>query len=249
MTSIRNIANCIGVTGNMSIRKDFFCYARRPSKSNISLLRQVRLLKDKHIDLNLILVGSDSPFYGESTMNDIADAILTTRDTYAQVNIGIGRIKYYYIPIASANGHETIESDAEAKTLTREWTVPNDAFDVFLIIAYNALNYEFGLDPITGEMMIKTSPAATVGLSARNGLCDKNSSCLMTGSVVSLEVPGITGDILAHEVGHYLGLHIGSDHSPDPNNLMFESVPNNKNLNTDQGSKMAGHCFVKGGCS
>jgi hypothetical protein len=248
MTSLRNIANCIGVTGNISIIKNFFCYTRRPPASSISLLRQVKLLKGKHIDLNLIHVGSDSPFYGESTINDIATAILTTRDTYAQVNIGIARINYYFIPIASANGHETIESDSEAKTLTREWTVYNDAFDVFLIIDYNALNYTYEFDPITGEVVIKTSPAATVGLSARDGLCDKNSSCLMTGSVVSLELPGTTGDILAHEVGHYLGLHIGSAHSPDPANLMFESVPNNKNLNTDQGSKMAGHCFVKGEC-
>jgi hypothetical protein len=253
MASIRNIANCIELAGNISIRRDFFGYALPPPNS-ISLLNQVKLLKGKHIDLNLIHVAFDSLSFGNSVLANraIAAAIQIAREKYAQVNLGIGRIRYYFIRQSEGRGREIIRSDAEAIALTREWTVKNNAFDVFLIHDYVAIKYEWVFDPISGEMIVKESPAATIGLSSRDGPCDKDSACKMTGSVVSLEhalsmEPDLhmAGIILAHEVGHYLKL----EHDGDPNNLMFKSAPNGEILRADQGSGMVTHCFVKEACS
>lgn len=253
MTSIRNIANCIELAGTISIRKDFFGYALPPPRS-ISLLNQVQLLKGKHIDLNLIQVAFDALSFGNSILaiRAIAAAIQIARERYAQVNFGIGRIRYYFIPQSDSRGREIIRSDAEAVALTREWTVKNNAFDVFLIHDYDAIKYEYVLDPVSGEMIVKASPAATIGYSSRDGPCNKDSSCKMTGSVISLEhalgaIPDLhmPGIILAHEVGHYLKLA----HDGDPNNLMYESAPNGEILRADQRSGMVTHCFVKEACS
>jgi hypothetical protein len=240
MASIRNIAKCIELSGNMSIIRDFLGYARRPPKS-ISLLNHLKLLKGRHIHLNIIHVGSN--LFTPANNDDIADAIQIARERYAQINLGIGRIRYYDIDSTVARGREVINSDAEAITLTREWTVPNNAFDVFIVLRYDAFVY---IPPRPREHTGIWKPVDTVGRSATKGPCNKNSSCVMTGSVVCLEIPGLTGDILAHEVGHYLGLSHDEDNS---NNLMYPSVPNGGTLTADQGSKMMKHCFTMGACS
>ena len=63
----------------------------------------------------------------------------------------------------------------------------------------------------------------------------------MDGAVVEV-IAGLTGVILAHEVGHYLGLgHVTTDST----NLMFPSVPNGGRLTSAQGTTMRSHCFVE----
>jgi hypothetical protein len=67
----------------------------------------------------------------------------------------------------------------------------------------------------------------------------------MEGCVVTIE--GITTKtpyVLAHELGHYLGLK----HVDDINRLMYESIPNGAKLTANEGSKIRRHCFVKNGC-
>ena len=175
------------------------------------------------------------------------------RTIYAAQGVGVGRVLRYYITEAEANQlfiyNSTMLIDAQAEALTIAYTVQNKGIDVFLLLQW---------DPI---------PGGTVGLSPVGGTCDKHDDCTMTGSVVSLETGPNTGAVLAHEVGHYLGLsHINGlsaaqidlngDGVIDPgvpasivNNVMcpIESVPT-PSFNNLQGASIHLHCFMRPGC-
>ena len=66
MASLRALAQCIGITGNFSVLRDFhgFVRGRLPSDPTgaaveLSLRRQMQRLKGRHFHLNVIAVGSD----------------------------------------------------------------------------------------------------------------------------------------------------------------------------------------------
>jgi hypothetical protein len=220
MDSLKSVAACIGITGGFSVSRDFFGFLRG-APTDVSVLTQVRRLQGRHVHMNFIKVGSD-----QFTSNDEAEmdsALQFTRDNYAQVNLGVGRIEHYFISTAEARGAENIDNDSEAENLTNEWTVPNSALDIFWVLTY---------------------AGSTIGYSRVDGPCDKDAKG-MDGSVVALEgTANTTGFVLAHEAGHYLGL----SHTSDGSNLMFGSVPNGGNLTAGQGSNVRDHCFVKPAC-
>ncbi len=218
--SLRDMAACIGIVGNFSVVEDFFGYLSVPT--DLSLLDQVRRLQGRYVNMNLIRVGVE--FFDAADEIEIDKAVQITRDTYATVNLGVGRVRRYFIADADANNHENIGSGGEAEDLTNEFTVSNNALDVFFVLTY------------AGD---------TVGSSAIDGPCDKDAKG-MDGSVVALET-GLTHLVLAHEVGHYLGLEHRED-DDDKDNLMFPSVPNGGNLTDSQGADMRDHCFVREPC-
>lgn len=258
MASIREMTACLQLSGlqpggfkwvgNLSLLRDFWGYTRHPKKNialpvSLSLVQQIDRLRGKHIHLNLIRVGD---LFTDAQDQDINNATHKLREIYGTVNLGIGRIEHYFITVVQADGKEHIDNGGEAETLTNEWTVPNDALDVFLV------RTSWG----DGEV-------ETVGLSKTHSPCDKDASCAMTGSVVSLGGL-ITGWVLAHEVSHYLGLsHINGLETDDVleagvesfppevrNNLMFP-IPyeiSNPTLNASQVQEMKKHCFVKSAC-
>jgi hypothetical protein len=234
MASLKQLARCIGLSGDISIIRDFYGYTRVPTGTQLSLLTQARLLKNPHIHLNLIRVGTnENGWFSDAEEQEIDTAVQIMRNIYATVGIGIGRVERYSITAAQANGRQNIDSNDEAITLTDEWTVPNDALDVFFVLTY---------------------AMPTNGLSRTDGSCDKDAKG-MDGSVVAIQgdttnQPLITGHTLAHEIGHYLGLDQDFDgnHSPDPNNLMYFQVPNGGQLTGGQGGVMKLHCRMKAAC-
>jgi len=168
------------------------------------------------ISINLIRVGSDQ--FTSTDLTTINSAVTVMRNTYATVGISLRRVENWIITTAQAKGRDVIDSNSEAEALTDEWTVPNNNVDVFLVKLY---------------------VVAVAGLSPVSGPCNKDAKG-MDGSVVEL-VGSTTGQVLAHEVGHYLGL----SHVTDSTNLMFPSVPNGGLLTTGQGNTMKTHCFIE----
>jgi hypothetical protein len=215
--SLRTIADCIGVKGLFQVARDFFGYATGAPRQ-VSLLRQLRLMKQYHVHINLIRVGIES--FTDADERELDSAVAFMRDTYASVDFGVGRVARYSIATDDARGREHIASDREAEDLTEEWSVPNKAMDVFCVLSY---------------------AGSTVGSAPLEGPEDKDRTGPMTGVVLAIEGNAtVTGFVLAKEVCRYLGLR-NSDNS---NNLMFATLPNGGNLTREQGAEMVGERFL-----
>jgi hypothetical protein len=180
-----------------------------------------RLFKpgDRHVDVNIILVGTEG--FSAADRTQINDSIAVMRKIYEQVGFGVGVAGRFAIPLAQANGHESIENGGEATDLTSEWTVPNGAVDMFVV-----------------KVMTDAD-----GRSPAPGSCNKDQKG-MTGSVVSLNgSTANSGNTFAHEVGHYLGLQ----HIADVNNFIGNNGASDSmtGILTSQGNTMKSHCFAR----
>lgn len=214
MASLRKAANCIGVSGNFSVLKDFYGY-RTGAPKPLSLRTQIRLLQGAHIHLNLIQTAD----FAKDAMA-IDAALQFTRDTYATVSMGVGRVKRYVTP----PGWEVIDGHEDSQDLWNSFSVPNDGIDVFLV---------------------KLIVGGAVGHSPEpRGECDKDDKD-DNGCTIEIEQNSSLGKTLAHEVGHFLGLR----HVESPLNLMYETMDNVGRLDALQGKVMRLHCSVHAGCS
>jgi len=182
MTSLRHVATCIGLSGKISIVRDFYGYVTGAPKK-LSLANQVRLLQGNHIHLNLI--RTTRPFQPD-VQKQIDQALQFMRDAYATVNMGVGRIQRFFV---NQGGYEIIVDQDVALDLTNSWSGPGDGIDIFLVF-------------------LIVGPA--IGMSPVDGSCDKDSK--QSGSVIGVldSYPNL-GTTLAHEVGHYLGLEHEDD--------------------------------------
>jgi Metallo-peptidase family M12B Reprolysin-like len=248
-TSLRALADCIGLdrNGRISVLGDFFGFIRNrvptdPDSSvtaSVSLSQQFARLKGKHIHLNIIKVGLDTLSDSDEAdaRHKIDYAIYRIRNIYRSVNLGVGRIKHFFITNADANGRGDLSSDDEAEALWDEWTVPGSGIDVF---------------------MVRNISASFVGISPVDGNCDKNGK---DDGLIGGEVGRTFEEVartFAHEIGHFLGLpHNHGDNCPSStsgkNNLMAQtrcaiSTRNSVLLTGGQGSDMRDHCSVRNGC-
>jgi hypothetical protein len=241
MVSLRSIAQCVDASGTISIVHDFLGYRHGlPESTSTSLLKQIRLLQGKHIHLDLILVALEQ--ISKPLERDVDYAVYSARETYAQVDLGIGRVKFFQIPEAEANGYAEITRRTEAKRLTKKWSGPNhDAIDVFFVPNYAVGKDKVGIAPI--GILSASNPDAYTGLPCNKDLY------LFSGCVIGLRWFGIPtghstlGQVLAHEVGHGLGL----PHVTNIGNLMYNTATGT-DLVESQGATMRHHCMVQDGC-
>lgn len=247
MRTIKSIMNCIGVNTSGRVSVLFHLYgfsrARVPTDpvqtvtARVSLLTDVTSLLGRHTHLNVIRVGVDN--FTSNEIESIDYAIYKARNIYRTVNLGVGRVEHYDISAADSNGRNDIASDSEAEDLTHEWTVPNDALDVFVV------------EHITADF---------IGISALDGPCDKDAPSGMNGVLAGAADRFREGlaRTFAHEIGHYLGLpHNHGNDCPITadarSNLMAQtrcadSVRNSVVLTAAQGNDVRDHCSVHGGC-
>lgn len=263
MASLKAFAQCLWVGAGaspvfpvpppvpFSVVRHLFGYQARGYVGPLSVKTQLDLVGGRHFHLNLIRVGLES--FTPANNQAIDAALESLRTIYANAGFGIGRVLRFEIAEEQANDSGVVQGilvfDSLADDLTNAWTVHNNGLDVFLVLVF---------DPAPNTQVI--------GRSAVGGPCDKDDSCVMTGCVVSLETAS-TGQVLAHEAGHYLGLsHINNltaaivdldnDGNVDPTipasvvaNLMFPVMtPTSLVLNNFQRAIMTGHCFAREGC-
>lgn len=246
MHSLRALANCIGISGALSVLRDFYGFARGRLPADptgvtvsVSLRRQARRLKGRHCAINVIAVGSDQ--FTDADYEELDYALLRLRDIYDPVNLGVGRVLHWVVSTADANGLDTPTSRGDLEDLTQDWTVDNDGIDVF----------------IPHNMSVASNGGMVLGRSAIDGPCDKDAKG-MNGVTCGLWGAEQTARTFAHELGHYLGLeHNHGDNCPTStaalNNLMAQSrcassTRNSVLLTSGQGSNMRDHCAVRVGC-
>src|SRR5207247_4104781 len=196
MTSLRAIASCISITVEISIIRDFFgyksgVYGHMPfadiaamgvdgvaidpnAPGRLSLLEQVNLLQGPHINLDLIRVGIED--FTTSREQEVDVAVQITREIYARIGLGVGRVLRFSIKKADARGHTVIETEDEAFDLIDEFSAAGGGMDVFFV-----KDIDFELD---------------------GGTPSKDPE----GTVVQTTGTTTTGIALAHELGHFLGL-------------------------------------------
>lgn len=251
--SIRKIAkDWFGLTGSFSVNSHLYGYACRDDSGRLfgrlgandklpasgtpltrSLKRHLETVSGKATDLVIILVAHESNFSGlvsRDQVTKIQYAIQVMRDIYAQVDFGVRKIRWTHIPVADSGTYAWISGRDEAQDLTDDWSGPGDGIDVFAVQTFRGAE----------------------GWSNTDGPCSKKSKWHLSGAVV--QVDGITrrtlGVILAHEIGHYLGL----SHGDNIANVMGTDIDGNgvgdtnddsTQLTSSQGQTMKRHCAVR----
>lgn len=234
--SLREIAgSCLGVSGTFSVARDVFGYVYGEMNETVSLRKQLTLAKGPCINLSIVLVGHRDDFSGFVTLSDVRAVqvgIHIAREIYGKVDLGIRKIYWQRISPEDAGNYATINDSSEGKSLTEDWSSPTDGLDVFFCPQVN------GAD----------------GWSDLGGTCDKGAKDAWTGTVCELGMsPAFTGVLLAHEVGHYLGLDTGPSiqnvMGEDPDGDNIDSINSNStDITTAQGDVMKAHCYVQGSC-
>jgi len=247
MASLRDSAACIGLSGDFSVLFDYFgfncgLFDNPPVKRGlptdptsalvqVSLLRQMDRLESDHFDINLIAIGLDN--FTSTDFADLDYTVFKIRNIYNQRQVGIGKVEWYGVDTADADGLDAPTSEDDLEEITHHWTVPNDAIDVFVPI----------------NMNVPSNGGSILGLSPVGGSCNKNASS-MNGAVSGQWGGDQVARTLSHEVGHYLGL---PHRNSDPDNLMCQSgqansIRNSTELTSGQGDDVKDHCFMDSGC-
>lgn len=233
--SVKSIAaSCLDVSAPLSIRSDVFGYIWGPVARPLSLKQHLQLIREDAFNLSIFLVGHEPGFGGQFTEQETLDlqfAIAVMRELYSQVSVGVRKLYWRYIPTAEANGFNTVDA-SEATELTEAFSGPNDGIDLFIV----------------------TSVSDAAGWSNRDGPCDKDEKGERTGAVVETRTDTFFwGVLLAHEVGHYLGLA----HAGDITNVMGDDSDGDGigsidttsvNLTQSQGDTMKSHCSIRPDC-
>jgi hypothetical protein len=266
MVSLKRVAQeCLGLSGTISVDRDVYGYISRDSDDRLfgqllttsdippseaperlpdtlpgtgqptdrSLRQHLQSIKEKSINLSIFMVGYDD-FSGDDTLDDLTKvqyAIQIARDLYVQADLGIRKIFWSRISVAEAGDFTEIADKDEAEALTDAFSGDNDGIDVFWVRR------------ITGAG----------GFCNEEGPCDKDSSDRLTGVVIELNRRRRrTGILLAHELGHYLGLPGGSSLT----NVMGMAQPGQPDdlqdvsteITSSQAADMRDHCFVRPAC-
>lgn len=249
--SVKSIAAfCLDRTPPLSIRRDVFGYIWGTMNRTLSLRNHLELITGTSVNFSIFLVGHEPGFpvtawFTQNEARQIQHAVDVTRELYAQVGLGVRKLYWRYIPTMEAAGYWAVD-EAQATDLTEAFSGPNDGIDVFYV---NLVTDAGGWSNSGG---------------GEGGPCDKGVQGERTGAVIEIkrlggppnvldteeDVNQWAGILLAHEVGHYLGLPGGNSITNvmgvanGVDQISLQSV----NLTQSQGDTMKSHCFIQPPC-
>ncbi|MCU7877930.1 MAG: hypothetical protein AAES65_01815 [Candidatus Thiodiazotropha sp. (ex. Lucinoma kazani)] len=240
MASVRTLATCIGIGGNLSVLGDLFGFFRgvlppdpTGAEVKVSLRRQLGLLQGEHFHVNVIAVGVDN--FVDADDIEVDYSIFKMRNIYNQVGVGVGRIQHHAISVAQADGLDAPTNRDQLEELTENWSVNNNGIDLFVV----------------HDMNIPSGTGILLGRSAVDGPCpDDKDDKGMSGSTTGLWGSEQTARTTSHELGHYLTLQHRNNQQ---NNLLCQSgqansTRNSIQLTNGQGNDVKGHCMSRDNC-
>jgi len=197
--------------------------------SIVSLKDFLGAIRGPHINLNMIEWGVDQ--FNDAKDDEMDFTIFRARALYAQVGIGIGRVQWFGVLTADAHGLDHPHSIDDAHEMMNGVNVANDGIDV----------------EVPSENAMSDSEDSAAGNSPVDGPCEDKDGKL-NGVFVGMVDRDGTPVNLAHELGHYLGLH---HNDSNPLNVMFPASYGAwsylVHFDAEQGSTMRDHCMVHGG--
>lgn len=182
-----------------------------------------------HFDVNVILVGADK--FTPAQHQQVNDSIQVMTSIYAPLGPTVGILSKFAISTANSRGLHIVIDAADAEKLADLFSVKtNEAIDLFVV----------------------ANLVLADGWSPRPGKCPKLIRKGMRSPVVSLNgTAANSGNTLAHEVGHFLGLPHAED---DPSlvgpslvasNFMRHDSGTNTSMTQAQSDRMRSHCTVR----
>ena len=213
-----------------------------------SLRDHLSRISGPSIDITVILVGHEpglAGWFDEDDVFQIQSAIDWAREIYAQAGLGVPPHLLGLYPDRRCqrlrHHRNELGRDRSDQRLVR---LPADSLDVFYVTLIQGAG----------------------GWSNTDGPCDKNTDDVRTGSVIEVKPQTFlsslksrnqwAGILLAHEMGHYLGLDGGTD--GDSNIMGADDNPpfgvdeislNSTGITNSQADTMLMHCAVKSTCA
>lgn len=160
--------------------------------------------------LNITRVDAEA--WTSQERQDLIDASFTTRTIYERRDV-THDIDRRLIHSADSGGFGVLNSESEARDLLEQWSGPGNNIDVFIV--HDIIGT--GFDGLAGD-----TPGPTSHSGRESGVVASKSGFVDGSGQKRLHVAYL-GMLIAHEVGHYLGL----DHVTETANLMLSSSGQN----------------------
>lgn len=232
------VSLCRDVLGFLNDRVPAAISAMRP-KPGISMSQFIRLLRNRHFHVRLIVTGSDLLNVNDRKALDYD--VFRLRDIYSAGEIGIGIVSWDLRTARNSGSRAIVRTADDMAATGHDITADGDFVPVVLPADMNVT-----VANPDGSVTV------ALGLSPTSGPCSPRVSDGMNSSVV--DFAGETaGRVLAHEVGHYLG---ASHPATADNNLMAQEAavrnaggdPFNATLITaNDRAIMKNHCVMRRG--